>query len=104
MERAVKSIQTAYIFWVFSGLLAGHRFYIGGWRLAWSLLTLTGGATLLLIAAIGYSDSFSVDTQNTMGGMAVILALFGFFLVVIDLALIPGLVRAENEESGGQDD
>lgn len=94
MRRAPKSIQTAYIFWLFSGLLAGHRFYIGGWKLAWNLLLLNAGAVLLITLALW--GRISPDWQNTFGGMGVLFALFGLFLTVIDLSLIPGFVRREN--------
>ena len=99
MERAEKSIQTAYIFWVFSGLLAGHRIYIGGWRLAWNLLLLNGGAIMLIALAVTGERYISPDWQNSLGGMGVIFALFGLFMTVIDLSLIPGFVRSENAEA-----
>lgn len=96
MERAPRSIQTAYIFWLFSGFLAGHRLYIGGWRLAWNLLLLNGGAVLLIGLAVWGEGRISTDWQNSLGGMGVLFALFGAFLTVIDLSLIPGFVRSEN--------
>jgi hypothetical protein len=96
MKRAPKSIQTAYIFWLFSGFLAGHRFYIGGWRLAWNLLLLNGGALLLIALALWGEGRISPDWLNTFGGMGALFALFGAFLTMIDLALIPGFVRSEN--------
>lgn len=96
MERESKSIQTAYIFWVFSGLLAGHRFYIGGWPLAWNLLLLNAGAALMIVLALWGEGRIGPDWQNSLGGMAVIFALFGVFLTVVDLAMIPGFVRSKN--------
>lgn len=95
MKREKKSIQTAYIYWVFLGLAAGHRFYIGGWRCAWSLLTLTVGAVIFL--TLGFATNLSAEVQDTLGGMGVIMTMFGVLLYVMDLALIPGLVRSANE-------
>jgi TM2 domain-containing membrane protein YozV len=60
-----KSLQTAYLLWLFLGLVGGHRFYLGRW--------LTGGL---------YAISL------------------GFYGVgwVLDLFLLPWLVRWTNEE------
>lgn len=99
MKRQPKSIQTAYIFWLFSGLLAGHRLYIGGWRLAWNLVLMNGGAAALIVLALWGEGRISQDLQNTLGGMGVIMALFGLFLTVIDLSLIPGFVRSLHEKA-----
>lgn len=85
------------MFWVFSGLFAGHRFYIGGWQLGWNLLLLNGGALLLIALALWGEGRISPDWQNTLGGMGVIFALFGVFLTLIDLSLIPGFVRNVND-------
>ncbi|PJK28745.1 TM2 domain-containing protein [Minwuia thermotolerans] len=78
-QANVKSIVITYLLWFFLGWLALHRFYLGRW---------VSGLIMLLMWAAG-------------SGLAFIL--IGYFLLIpwavwwfLDLFLIPGMVRAEN--------
>lgn len=79
-----KSTGTAYAFWFFFGGLGAHRFYLG---------SPVSGAIQLAMTPISYG----LIASKSMSGLAIMPAL-GLWLI-IDAFLIPGMVRAANEQS-----
>ena len=79
-----KSTGTAYAFWFFFGGLGAHRFYLG---------SPVSGAIQLAMTPISYG----LIASKSMSGLAIMPAL-GLWLIV-DAFLIPGMVRAANEQS-----
>lgn len=82
-DPAKRSLLLAYVFWNFSAPLGMHRFYCGETETAWYQLALFyGGLVVLLIWA-------------PMG-----VALLGawFLWILLDLFLMPGMMRRLKEE------
>lgn len=79
-----KSTGTAYAFWFFFGGLGAHRFYLG---------SPVSGAIQLSLTPISYG----LLASKSLAGLAIMPAL-GLWLIV-DAFLIPGMVRAINEQS-----
>ncbi|MFX3616420.1 MAG: TM2 domain-containing protein [Sporolactobacillus sp.] len=81
VQKMGKSMALAYVLDIFLGTLGIHRFYLGKTGSAAALLTLT---------ILGWITAF---------------ILIGFFLIaisgiwtIVDLFLIPGIIRAKNEK------
>lgn len=79
-----KSTGTAYAFWFFFGGLGAHRFYLG---------SPVSGAIQLAMTPISYA----LIASKSLAGFGILPAL-GLWLIV-DAFLIPGMVRAANEQS-----
>ncbi|MGE0255223.1 MAG: TM2 domain-containing protein [Alphaproteobacteria bacterium] len=77
--RGDKSMLLAYVLWFFLGSLGIHRFYLGATTSAIVLLVLTILSIMLAVVGVG--------------------AFFGLIVVIwliVDIFLIPGMVRAAN--------
>ena len=91
----------AYVLWYFASPLAAHRFYLGAKGSAFTMLALFWGG--LVLAALT-----SMRSTLSVGGLFVPPLGIGMVLVwmvwvVVDLFLIPGLVRRYNDAlSGGR--
>ena len=74
-----KSPTTAYLLWFFLGWTGAHRFYIGN----------TGsGAAILVLSIVGFALSFL--------GIGLVILLVPLIWLIVDLFLIPGMVRDKN--------
>ncbi|MDG4576256.1 MAG: TM2 domain-containing protein [Defluviicoccus sp.] len=74
-----KSSTTAYLLWFFLGWSGAHRFYIGN----------TGtGAAILILSVVGFALS--------VVGVGFIILLVPLIWLIVDLFLIPGMVRDKN--------
>ena len=78
-----KSSGVAYLWWFLLGFLGAHRFY----------LKRPGSAIAQAVANIGGSWLAFRDLNTTAGW---VLAVIGGLWVLVDVFLIPGLVRAYN--------
>ncbi|HZF33358.1 MAG TPA: TM2 domain-containing protein [Candidatus Angelobacter sp.] len=74
-----KSAVVAYLLWFFVGMLGAHRFYLGRIGSGIAILVLTILSWILAFVAIG-----------------LLLLIIPGIWVLIDLFLIPGMVRAFN--------
>jgi len=81
VQKRGKNILLAYILLIFLGTLGIHRFYLGktGSAVAQLVLTIVGWMTVVLI--IGFIP----------------LVVVGIWAIV-DLFLVPGIIRQQNEE------
>ncbi len=77
--RGDKSMLLAYVLWFFLGSLGIHRFYLGATRSAIIILILTILSVVLSVVGVG-----------PLLGLVVIIWL------IVDIFLIPGMVRAAN--------
>jgi len=77
--RGDKSMLLAYVLWFFLGSLGIHRFYLGATRSAIILLVLTILSVVLSVVGVG-----------PLLGLVVVIWL------IVDIFLIPGMVRAAN--------
>lgn len=85
-EANRKSVAKAYILWVLLGPFGGHRFYLGYFPSAIFLILLTGFAAILsLISFVG-----------------VFLLVPPLLWLLVDAAIIPAIVRHQNERLIGQ--
>ena len=89
--KSDRSMVVAYVLWWFGALLAAHRFYLGAHRTALAQLGLFWGG--LAIAAL-----MSKKSTIWIGGLAVpplgiMMIIICIFWVIIDVLLIPGLMR-----------
>jgi TM2 domain-containing membrane protein YozV len=77
-----KSLSIAYSLWFFLSAISAHRFYLGHW-----------------IAGIAQTLLWYVSLMFWMAGhdLALYPLMTGLTWIVIDLFLIPGMVRATNE-------
>ena len=78
-----KSPGVAYLWWFLLGFLGAHRFY----------LKRPGSGIAQAIAHIGGTWLAFRDMDNTAGW---VLAVIGGLWVLVDMFLIPGMVRANN--------
>ncbi|RIJ85380.1 hypothetical protein RSP822_16210 [Ralstonia solanacearum] len=78
-----KSTGVAYLWWFLLGFLGAHRFYVSR----------VGSAIAQAIANVGGTWLVVRDTGNTAGW---VLGVLGGLWVLVDLFLIPGMVRAYN--------
>ncbi|ALF88426.1 MULTISPECIES: TM2 domain-containing protein [Ralstonia solanacearum species complex] len=78
-----KSAGVAYLWWFLLGFLGVHRFYVGR----------VGSAVAQAIANVGGTWLVVRDTGNTAGW---VLGVLGGLWVLVDLFLVPGMVRAYN--------
>lgn len=86
-----KSVFLAYVFWLFLGCLAIHRFYVRKWET---------GACQFLLMAIGSSLIFSPSQWSDKVGDPgqvglVLLGLWGAWML-LDILFIPTMVRKYN--------
>ncbi len=77
--RGDKSMLLAYVLWFFLGSLGIHRFYLGATRSAIIILILTILSIVLSVVGVG-----------PLLGLVVVIWL------IVDIFLIPGMVRAAN--------
>ncbi|CAJ0738574.1 hypothetical protein R16034_01187 [Ralstonia edaphis] len=82
-EAQKKSSGVAYLWWFLLGFLGAHRFY----------LKRPGSGIAQAIANIGGTWLAFRDMGNTAGW---VLAVIGGLWVLVDMFLIPGMVRANN--------
>lgn len=113
-EASRKSLLLAYLLWFFLGLFGAHRFYTRAGKTGWWLLALHVGGWLLV--GIGYWSGAQTDTQtietvfgsttNTsinfdgsggpLAGIGGVMRLLAWLWWLIDIVLVPGLVRNWN--------
>lgn len=75
-----KSVLVAYLLWFLLGVLGAHRFYLGRTSSAVAMLLISLVSFPLMLVAVGFVTWFAVIVW-----------------AVIDLFLIPGIVREFNE-------
>ncbi|AOE89729.1 TM2 domain-containing protein [Ralstonia solanacearum] len=78
-----KSAGVAFPWWFLLGFLGAHRFYVNR----------VGSAVAQAIANVGGTWLVILDSGNTAGW---VLGVLGGLWVLVDLFLIPGMVRAYN--------
>jgi TM2 domain-containing membrane protein YozV len=113
-EAGRKSMPVAYVLWFFLGLFGAHRFYTRAGKTGWLLLALHVGGWLLV--GIGYYTGAHTETQtvetvfgqstNTsisfdgsggpLAGIGGILRSLAWLWWLVDIVLVPGLVRGWN--------
>lgn len=76
-----KSVGIAYLLWFFLGMFGAHRFYLGR----------TTSAVIILVLTI-------VSIFLTFVGIGLITILIPSIWVLIDIFLIPGMVRQYNNQ------
>ena len=76
-----KSIFVAYLLWFFLGWLGGHRFYLGQTGTGVAMLIITILSTILIFVGIGFLGLLAIGIW-----------------ALVDAFLIPGMVRAQNNE------
>jgi len=79
-DAGKRSTLIAYLLWVLLGWLGLHRFYAGRWISGLIMLLLTGIAFVLKIVLVGY-----------------LIFVIPFLWWLLDLFLIPGMIRDYNE-------
>ena len=84
-DNEKKSVLLAYLLWFFLGWFGVHRMYLGSWVSGLIMLALNGISTALVFLLVGY-----------LGYALLVLWL------LLDLFLIPGMVRRRNEELIGR--
>lgn len=95
-----RSMMVAYVLWWFGAFLAAHRFYLGAHRSALAQLGLFWGG--LAIAAM-----MSKKSSLWIGGLAVpppgiMMILICVVWVILDIFLIPGLMRRYRAAQRGE--
>ncbi|MEN2977101.1 TM2 domain-containing protein [Tistrella bauzanensis] len=80
-DNEKKSLLIAYLLWFFLGVFGVHRMYLGAWVSGLLMLALNGVSTLLAVVFIGYIGFILL-----------------FLWLLLDLFLIPVIVRRRNEE------
>jgi TM2 domain-containing membrane protein YozV len=79
-EANKKSTAVAYLLWFFLGAAGAHRFYLGQTGTAIAQLLLTVFGVILIVAA----------------GLGILLLIPLWIWLIVDLFLIPGLIRTHN--------
>ena len=83
-----RTIPRAYVFWWFGAIASAHRFYCGDSKGAWNQLTVL---FVSILAALVYPPVAQIG----------LFIWFGW--LVLDLFLIPGLMRRMRDEHEGED-
>jgi hypothetical protein len=90
-----KSLLWAYIWWWFCAPLAAHRFYLGAHRSAFAMAGLMWGG-LILGSFMSHQSTIMLGGYFMPPLWAAMILVFMVWMVV-DVFLIPGLVRKANE-------
>ena len=114
-EASRKSTFVAYLLWFFLGLFGAHRFYTRAGRTGWGLLVLHVGGWVLLAIAFWFHTQTTTETYETAFGIGQMteittvgsggplawtgrtLRSIAWLWWLVDLFLVPGLVRRFNE-------
>lgn len=80
VSNEAKSTGAAYLLWLFTGALGGHRFYLG---------KIGTGALMLILSIIGWATI-------VVGVGAVPLIIVGLWAIV-DAFLIPGMIKRHKD-------
>jgi len=85
-----KSVITAWLLWLFLGIFAAHRFYLGHFRSGIVMLSLD------LFIIVGFILSLAFHIINAAFGIAIgfaILTILGWF--VVDIFMLPFMLRKD---------
>jgi TM2 domain-containing membrane protein YozV len=93
-----KSTFLAFIIWFFFAVLAGHRFYLERYGSAVAMLLIWVVGAVLFIAAVLSSFSNLDEVAEALFVIAIIDFVVLVVWILVDLFLIPGLVRRYNHE------
>ena len=92
-----KSALLAYVIWFFLAGLAGHRFYLRRYRSAVIMLLLwLAGVLLIVFSLVAARTSEAGDAVRSLAVFAPVVLAIPAIWVVVDLFLIPGMVRKFN--------
>jgi TM2 domain-containing membrane protein YozV len=80
-----KSIPLAYLIWVLTGAIGGHRFYLG---------KISSGLVMLLL--------FTVGLITLSAGVGAVILAVVWFWTLVDAVLIPDMVQQQTTDSGWQ--
>ncbi len=80
-DASKKSAVVAYILWFFTGMLGGHRFYLGRTASAIAMLAGTVISAILTVILVGVLGLFVIGIW-----------------VLVDAFLIPGMVETHNQK------
>lgn len=113
-EDGRKSIGIAYLLWLFLGLFGAHRLYASAGKSGWVLMALHVGGWVLIALAFWFGstattetaytafgvESFTNITTTSHGGIVAwvgrVLRDIAWVWWLIDIFLVPGLVRRSN--------
>ena len=90
MKSRRKSVVAAWSLWLFLGLFAAHRFYLGHFRSGIVVLSLD------LFIIVGFVLSLTFHIINAVFGTAIGLAIVAVLLwFVVDIFLLPLMLRRD---------
>ncbi|HWG21907.1 MAG TPA: NINE protein [Terracidiphilus sp.] len=98
-ERNRKKIAVAYVLAILLGVIGAHRYYLDRGRTAMLMLALGFGGFFLAVAMTYMSAAFNGTVDAYLGDfLAGLLMLSAAVWVLVDLFLIPSMVRKYNQK------
>lgn len=97
-DASKKSTLMAYVIWLFSAGLAGHRFYLRRYGSAVLMLLFSVVVIVLIIGAVVSSTLALDEMAEAMFVIAVIVSIVPIIWIFVDLFLIPGIARRYNND------